>query len=81
MNKKEIPVPESVSEIQNLKQENQILTEMINLKDEAFFRQQLLLNMIRISTAIESLGNAFKNYSEGIDDDEGKVEETEEVKP
>lgn len=49
--------------------ENQVLKSLFNLKDEAFFRQRLLIGIERIALALE----------ESLENSEEEEEEAEEV--
>ena len=71
--KKEKEIEKDYSEREELLiRENQALRDLINLKDDPFFRQQILVVLERIALAEErqalaleeSLGNSIKNEEE-----------------
>jgi len=61
---------EKEPKLENMKKQNQemeaqleILMDMNNLKDESFYRRQMLMMMRKLTTAVENLGFSDENNS------------------
>jgi len=59
---------EKEPKLENMKKQNQemeaqleILMDMNNLKDESFYRRQMLMMMRKLTTAVENLGFSDEN--------------------
>ncbi len=57
-------------DLEEMKRINTLLQDRINLKDESYYRQQILFQMERIAEANESQAKALEESLENSDDDE-----------
>ena len=62
---------QSDESLQNALRENSVLKDLINLKDDAYFRQQLLIQVERIATAMERQAKALE---ESLGNSDEKIE-------
>ena len=67
--KEKVEEDKTLEDFENLEKENLMMRDMINLKDEGYFRQQTLAYLERIAKALEQ-PNSDDDLSEGEEDEE-----------
>ena len=72
----------SQKELEQAKAQNMALADLMNLKDESYFRQQLLSILLRISNSLEKQTELLENESEEeLEDSNDEAPEDEEEAP
>lgn len=75
----ENPTEELEKQIQQLEYQLQVLADLNNLKDESFYRRQMLVMLERQATATEKMAVALENSLEE-EEDEDEVPDIEPAK-
>ena len=81
--KKEEPSPEESQlespDLQQLQLENQVLKDLVNLREDSFYRRQNLLFQERQSLALEEIAQVLKFFKELEETEESDEDSDEEL--